>query len=108
MSSNLGALVSAGLLLPFALAPLAAQVPLDWMRAHLLESRSEHAMVYDAQRERIVLFGGYDGANFSPGYLRGDTWEMIGDTWAQRAPANSPPPRYEHAMVFDSGRGRVV
>ena len=50
-----------------------------------------------------MLFGGYGGR----GGL-GDTWTWNGTDWTQRAPAQSPPPRYDHAMAYDSARQRLV
>ncbi|MCA8975634.1 MAG: hypothetical protein KDC98_13010 [Planctomycetes bacterium] len=67
-------------------------------------ARSDHAMVYDSARGRIVLFGGLD-ASFS--YLA-DTWEYDGVNWVLRTPAISPPARAYHAMAYDSVRGQVV
>jgi hypothetical protein len=63
-------------------------------------ARANHAMVYDAGRQRVVLFGGSGGCS--------DTWEWDGKTWTQCYPATVPPARYEHAMAYDSSRRRVV
>lgn len=65
---------------------------------------THHAMVYDARRQRTVLFGGLN----SLGNPVADTWEWDGNAWTQRQPAVSPQARFYHSMVFDSGRGRVV
>ncbi|UCE58597.1 MAG: hypothetical protein JSU63_14275 [Phycisphaerales bacterium] len=68
---------------------------------------SHHAMVYDSHRDVAVLFGGlivdsYDAYN--------ETWEWncATRTWVQRTPDTSPPPRYAHAMAYDSARNVVV
>jgi cysteine-rich repeat protein len=60
------------------------------------------AMAYDANRDRMVLFGG-----------RGDndadaTWEFDGQTWTETNPVDSPTARAGHAMVWDAVRGVVV
>src|SRR5262245_52398405 len=66
-------------------------------------SGRETVLAYDSVRQRTVLFGG------SAGNQRfGDTWEWDGFVWAQRAPANSPSPRTNHAMAYDAARQRVV
>ena len=65
-------------------------------------ARANHAMVYDAGRQRVVLFGGANGQALN------DTWEWDGTTWTQRQPALSPTGRYYHAMAYDSSRRRVV
>lgn len=62
------------------------------------------ALAYDADRRRIVAFGGVDANNT----FLDTTWEWDGVTWAQRQPAVSPPARYVAGMVYDSRRRRCV
>jgi hypothetical protein len=51
----------------------------------------------------VILFGGYVGnAKLS------DTWEWDGTNWAQKAPPTSPSARSDHALAFDSARGKLV
>lgn len=69
--------------------------------------RWEHAMAYDSHRGVTVLFGG-NVSNVIPGDDRDDTWEFDGETWNQARPSKSPPPRFVHAMAFDSKRGVTV
>lgn len=59
-------------------------------------------MVYDSDRNRIVLFGGFDGS-------RGlnDTWEWDGSRWTQVA-VSGPTTLYGGAMVYDSARKRTL
>jgi hypothetical protein len=54
------------------------------------------ATAYSASRDRLVLFGGYDGGTSSA-----ETWEWDGSTWARMAPSTSPPGRYQHSMWAD-------
>ncbi|HNT26872.1 MAG TPA: hypothetical protein PKH10_01715, partial [bacterium] len=67
------------------------------------------AMVYDADREKMLLFGGQpQSASFD-----NETWEWSGLAWKQKAPADPefdgiPPSRKEHAMAYDTKRGRAV
>lgn len=65
-------------------------------------ARIYHAMVEDAARGRLVLFGGTGSAG-----AFGDTWEWDGAVWT---PASSmgPSPRAGHAMAFDPVRRRTV
>lgn len=63
-------------------------------------ARFGHAMVFDARRGRVVLFGGSSGI--------GDTWEWDGIRWSQRAPTNQPTPRTGHGLAFDASRNRTV
>lgn len=65
-------------------------------------ARTSHAMAYDSQRGRIVLFGGWPGS----GYLA-DTWEWDGGGWTQVA-TTGPTGRAVHAMVYDTQRARTV
>jgi len=63
--------------------------------------RRNTAMIYDADRQVVVLFGGYDGS------IRTDTWEWNGQVWSLRA-TSGPPPGDHHRMVYDRARGVVV
>lgn len=64
-------------------------------------ARYGHAMAYDLQRQRVVLFGGTTGQN----QLQ-DTWEWDGSAWQQAQTAASP--QSPSGMVFDAGRGLMV
>lgn len=66
--------------------------------------RRDHALVYDAARGRVVLFGG-NNTGFNP---TNDTWEWNGNNWTQRSPATVPPARSQHKMAYDAVRGRIV
>lgn len=59
------------------------------------EARRQGALVYDRNLKKIVLFGGYDGANF-----RDDTWTWDGANWTE-VRKNKPPNRSLHAMWYD-------
>jgi hypothetical protein len=68
-------------------------------------ARRQHAMAFDAQRSRVVLFGGTN----SPvdGETLNDTWEWDGTSWIEAcsAPACTPPhERRGHGLVYDSFR----
>ena len=65
--------------------------------------RQGHALVYDPDREVMVLFGGVTDA--SP---LADTWEFDGSTWARISTRNAPAARYRHALAYDAARERVV
>ena len=80
--------------------------------------RRGHAVAYDSARDRVVLFGGVDaktagGCNGSGSSLCGWTWEWDGAGWSRRLPTDpegdgDPSPRLDHAMAYDSARGRVL
>jgi hypothetical protein len=58
-------------------------------------------MAFDQTCGKVILFGGYDN-NF-----KGDTWAWNGATWSLIA-TTGPSPRYDHAMAYDSIRGKIV
>jgi len=66
--------------------------------------RTGHAMAYDSNRGRTVLFGGTDADDA----CLSDTWEWTGTTWYQRSPDDAPYRRAEHAMVWDAVSGHVM
>ena len=71
--------------------------------AHNPGPRSGHVMVYDANRQRIVLFGGRHGfADFS------DTWVYLNDDWTQLDTPNKPGIRVISGAAFDPIRDRIV
>jgi len=77
-----------------------------WHQQHLSPSkREDHAMVYNAKSDKMVLFGGRDGSN-----LKDDTWayDTQSDTWTQMNPSVKPAARYGHAMAYDSWNDVVV
>ncbi|HET8542665.1 MAG TPA: kelch repeat-containing protein [Anaeromyxobacter sp.] len=67
-------------------------------------ARSGHGMVYDAARNRVVLYGGIDAS----GAKRADTWEWDGATWALVASGGGPGGRERHGMAYDTARRKVV
>ncbi len=72
--------------------------PTQWPSA-----RYEHAMAYDSQRHKVVLFGGQDSHT---NHL-GDTWEWDGTNW-HRFVVPGPQARSKHAMAYDPQRQKVV
>jgi hypothetical protein len=66
-------------------------------------ARNSPAMVYDAERKVVVMFG---GDTKQTGSLA-DTWTFDGTAWKQVA-TSGPPARTSHALTYDSRRKRVV
>ncbi len=80
----------------------------DWVERYpntSPEARQHHALVYDAARGRVVLFGGDDGT--WPG-TRNDTWEYDGTDWVERLSLAAPAGRFEHAMAYDTDRQTTI
>jgi hypothetical protein len=67
-------------------------------------ARRMHAMAYDAESDRVILFGGQGGSTW------GDTWayDYNTNTWTQMTPATAPSARYHHAMAYDAESDRVI
>ncbi len=68
--------------------------------------RAGSVMAYDAERRRVILFGGT--ASSDPGAKLGDTWDYDGTRWALLQPAHAPPARAGAAGVYDAKRRRIV
>ena len=68
----------------------------------LLDVRNGHAMAYDSDRERVLLFGGADERQ-----VLGDLWEWDGRRWSLLA-SEGPPPRTFAALAYDRARHRLV
>lgn len=66
--------------------------------------RFMHAMAYDPNRRRVILYGGTDGDD-----SLGDLWvfETATATWTELSD-DGPPSRMLHGMVFESHRDRLV
>jgi len=68
-------------------------------------ARFRHALAYDRARQRVVLYGGSTGGG---GSVLADTWEWDGAQWQQRTPGANPGNQFDHRMVYDDHRERVV
>ncbi len=64
--------------------------------------RDHHRLAYDAVRDRVVLFGGWDGQK-----VVGDTWEWDGTEWVLIA-AEGPSPRAPVGLAYHEEKGTVV
>lgn len=62
-------------------------------------------LAYDADSDRIILFGGSDWNS-----LMNDTWayDFNTDTWTDMKPDISPPARNYHGMTYDVESDRVL
>lgn len=76
----------------------------NWARIGDGPTRADHALVYDSDRNTVILFGGYDGA------WHNDLWEWspLTQTWSLVPTNGAPSPRYRHEMAYDSLRRVVV
>src|SRR5262249_52813903 len=70
-------------------------------------ARQSAALAFDRTRGRTVLFGG-SNAGALPTLTFADTWEWDGTNWSPGGGAHAPPAGYQHALAYDSARGRTV
>ncbi len=63
------------------------------------------ATAYDAESDRVVLFGGQLDVG-----VANDTWayDLANDTWTEMAPSHAPTPRAWDAAVYDPRADRVL
>lgn len=85
-------------------------------------ARAQAAMAFDRTASEMMLFGGnatgdacsFGRVNYAPPEEGppepplADTWVFDGSTWTPKTPAESPPARYGHAMLYDGQRQRVI
>lgn len=64
--------------------------------------RNAHALAYDPERARVLLFGGADERS-----VHDDLWEWDGRTWRLLA-SGGPPARTFPALAYDRARKRLV
>ena len=71
--------------------------------------RYGHALVYDSDRHRVVLFGGFGGSGSAKARFN-DLWEWDGTAWADKTPpgTSKPSPRLNALMTYDAGRKLIV
>ncbi len=67
-------------------------------------ARRAHDMAYDIESDRMIVFGGEDGASLN------DTWAFNPGTgvWQKMNPASAPPARFAHRMSYDIESDRVI
>ncbi len=73
-------------------------------------ARVNHAMVYDPQGDRVLVFGGNTSASGLAITAKMDVWalELATGTWTEIATASGPAPRLWHTAVWDPARHRMV
>ena len=73
----------------------------------LPHQRSDAAMVYDPDGDRLLLYGGYDSGAGTNGYL-GDLWTLsLAGTphWTKLTPGDGPTPREGATLTWNSRNG---
>ena len=71
-----------------------------------------HAMAYDSESSRVILYGGQTGniIDHPETCLSAETWafEPARNRWQKMMPGSSPPALSAHAMAYDSESDRVI
>ena len=74
----------------------------------LPSARRGHTMVYDVNRDKLVLFGG-EHYVIPDSEKKGDVWEWNGDGWSiKNIAGTTPSPRSFHCMAYDRKRNVSV
>jgi len=69
-------------------------------------ARMLHAMAYDAESDRVILFGGLvEGWGSSDETF---VYDVASNRWTNMNPASHPAARYRAGMVYDSASDRVI
>ena len=72
-------------------------------------ARLHHTAIYDPERNRMLVFGGWNGSGRT---IFDETWELtLGGTptWTKLFPSGtSPGPRFGHAAIYDPVRDRML
>ena len=73
-------------------------------------ARAFHSMAYDAQSDRIVLFGGNERKPAGAFGSTGETWayDYNNNRWTNMVPTAAPSPRDTHAVAYDEESDRVI
>lgn len=74
--------------------------------------RGYHAMTYDRESRRVILYGGQTGniSDYPEIYTNSETWSFdpAQNRWQKMTPESNPPAMAAHAMAYDSESDRVV
>lgn len=69
----------------------------------------QHRMIWDPDREEIVLVGGTTADMLTASYTPfPETWVYSGGVWTKRNPSTSPPPRTAPAAMADPARSQIL
>ena len=94
-------------------APAAAATPSPTTMPSLSPSpRGYHSMAYDAESDRVILFGGVTGGDAQAGTWtdNAETWayDVTADQWTQMKPPSGPTGRGAAALAYDAESDRVI
>jgi hypothetical protein len=90
---------------PSSVPPGATPTTVTFVRGTPPPARQNGALVFDGDRDVMVLFGGWGG---SPAAEMGDTWTWDCQKWTKVTPGASPPARQLAAVDYDSDSHTVL
>ncbi|MFX0075813.1 MAG: Kelch repeat-containing protein [Candidatus Hermodarchaeota archaeon] len=70
--------------------------------------RAEAGVVYDSQRDMIVIFGGRESFTDTGDFNDSWTYDCNTDTWTELFPVIAPSPRRAVGMAYDSESDRII
>ena len=72
--------------------------------------RDSEGLVFDAELNKVVLFGGVSQCGQTNSWSQGDTWTYSGGSWTNISSTLSiaPSPRWGMAMVYDPASQQIV
>ncbi len=73
-------------------------------------ARGYHAMAYDSESDKVILFSGQTGPYDDPKSLNNETWVYDPQTneWQEMKPASTPPAIYCNALAYDEESDRII
>jgi galactose oxidase-like protein len=72
----------------------------------LPSARASHSAIYDPVRQRMIVFGGHDGARLNDVYALSMTGTPV---WTRMTVTGTPPsPRNLHSAIYDPVRDRMI
>ena len=76
--------------------------------AHAPHGRSFHAMAYDSNHSKTIVFGGKSGTTTTNSAEYNDTWTFDGNDWTQVNTPNAPQARIYTGAAFNPIRDRMI
>lgn len=72
--------------------------------------RAYTSLAYDAESDRVILFGGQTGNYNNPDNFNGETWtyDVAANKWTQMDPILGPSGRAAHEMAYDAESDRII
>ena len=72
--------------------------------------RDYTSMAYDAESDRVILFGGQTGSDTAEDSFKDDTWayDVAANKWTEMKPVSGPSRRSAAELAYDAESDRVI